>query len=441
MPSRAQAAADATPCWPGAGLGDDALRAEPLGEQRLADRVVDLVRARVGEVLALEPHLGAPAPRQLARQRERRRPADPGAQLRLELGAEARLAQVGAHALLEPVERRHQRLGHVAAAERPVAAARVGKRAAQRLRQQRLAVDLQGLGSHRRFSSTDRAALRLAGGPDEFTDQRRVLHAALALDAGAHVHAERAHRAHRLRRRWRDRARRPAPAASRAPARAAALQSARSPAPLRALSNRQRAGSGAGSRLRRSRSTGSTRCPRGRRSAARSPASVCSQSGAIASSTASTSACDGCRNTATRSTPGGTAALQLARRSGARLRGDASWNTKPTASAPARRRGLDRPARAQAADLDPQRRHRRLTAGPCGPPPAVRRTRARRVVTAHQARCRPARADSRARATRAASAGVCTPLSATAGQSSGMRPRRAREAVGVDLRASRGRGS
>ena len=45
----------------GAGLGDDALRAEALGEQRLADRVVDLVRARVREVFALEPDLGAPA--------------------------------------------------------------------------------------------------------------------------------------------------------------------------------------------------------------------------------------------------------------------------------------------------------------------------------------------------------------------------------------------
>ncbi len=46
---------------PGPGLGDDALRAERFGEQRLADAVVDLVRARVREVFALEPHLGAPA--------------------------------------------------------------------------------------------------------------------------------------------------------------------------------------------------------------------------------------------------------------------------------------------------------------------------------------------------------------------------------------------
>ena len=43
----------------GARLGHDPLLAEPLGEQRLADGVVDLVRAGVVEVLALEPDLGA----------------------------------------------------------------------------------------------------------------------------------------------------------------------------------------------------------------------------------------------------------------------------------------------------------------------------------------------------------------------------------------------
>ena len=61
-PSRAQAAAVATPCWPAPVSATIALRAEPLREQRLADRVVDLVRAGVREVLALEPHLRAPAP-------------------------------------------------------------------------------------------------------------------------------------------------------------------------------------------------------------------------------------------------------------------------------------------------------------------------------------------------------------------------------------------
>ena len=38
----------------GAGLGDDALLAEPPREHRLAERVVQLVRAGVEEVLALQ---------------------------------------------------------------------------------------------------------------------------------------------------------------------------------------------------------------------------------------------------------------------------------------------------------------------------------------------------------------------------------------------------
>ena len=38
----------------GARLGDDPLLAEPAGEQRLAERVVELVRAGVEQVLALE---------------------------------------------------------------------------------------------------------------------------------------------------------------------------------------------------------------------------------------------------------------------------------------------------------------------------------------------------------------------------------------------------
>jgi hypothetical protein len=43
----------------GAGLGDDAGLAHALGEQRLADGVVHLVRAGVVEVLALEEDLRA----------------------------------------------------------------------------------------------------------------------------------------------------------------------------------------------------------------------------------------------------------------------------------------------------------------------------------------------------------------------------------------------
>ena len=44
----------ATPCWPGAGLRDHAPLAHEAREQRLAEHVVDLVRAGVREVLALQ---------------------------------------------------------------------------------------------------------------------------------------------------------------------------------------------------------------------------------------------------------------------------------------------------------------------------------------------------------------------------------------------------
>ena len=43
------------------GLGDDAPRAQPPREQRLTERVVDLVRAGMREILALEPHLARPS--------------------------------------------------------------------------------------------------------------------------------------------------------------------------------------------------------------------------------------------------------------------------------------------------------------------------------------------------------------------------------------------
>ena len=68
----------------GAGLGDDARLAHLLREQHLAERVVDLVRARVAEVLALEPEaaersaVGIDGPRQAPGFAERRGAADVG---------------------------------------------------------------------------------------------------------------------------------------------------------------------------------------------------------------------------------------------------------------------------------------------------------------------------------------------------------------------------
>jgi hypothetical protein len=58
-----------------AGLGQHAALAHAFGEQRLTERVVELVRAGVEQVLALEPHLAAELARQSLRVPQRRRSA------------------------------------------------------------------------------------------------------------------------------------------------------------------------------------------------------------------------------------------------------------------------------------------------------------------------------------------------------------------------------
>ena len=60
-----------------AGFRNHALGAELLRKQHLPDRIVDLVRAGVRHVFALQPHLRAPALGELARVRQRRRAARP----------------------------------------------------------------------------------------------------------------------------------------------------------------------------------------------------------------------------------------------------------------------------------------------------------------------------------------------------------------------------
>ena len=92
QPRRGGGARDAV--LSGAGFGDDALRAQALGEQRLAHRVVDLVGAGVRQVFALQPHLRAPALAQGRRIRQRRGAAHPGLELAIELGLKLGAVQV-----------------------------------------------------------------------------------------------------------------------------------------------------------------------------------------------------------------------------------------------------------------------------------------------------------------------------------------------------------
>ena len=97
-----------------AGLRDDALLAEPPGEHRLAERVVQLVRAGVEQVLALE--VEALAGREAVGERERRRAARVRREQVVQLRVEGVVGERGAPAGLELVERGDQRLGHVAPA-------------------------------------------------------------------------------------------------------------------------------------------------------------------------------------------------------------------------------------------------------------------------------------------------------------------------------------
>src|SRR6185295_3835929 len=106
-------------------LRDHARLAHALHEQALAHRVVDLVRARVAEVLALEPEPAAEPLGQAARLRERRGPAHEVAQVGREQRAETGVAPRVRVGHLQLAQRLHEDLGHVAPAVGPEVPARV----------------------------------------------------------------------------------------------------------------------------------------------------------------------------------------------------------------------------------------------------------------------------------------------------------------------------
>ena len=110
-----------------AGLGGDPRLAHPHREQRLAERVVHLVRAGMTKVLALEVDFRAAEFRgQVGGEVKRRRPADVLARVALQLGAKARVAPRRPVGTLQLGERGHQRLGDVAAAEFAETSAPIG---------------------------------------------------------------------------------------------------------------------------------------------------------------------------------------------------------------------------------------------------------------------------------------------------------------------------
>ncbi len=96
-------------------LGDDAPLAEARRKQDLPQRVVDLVRAGVVQVLALEHDAAAPRCETLGLVQRRRAP-DVVLAERVELVAKGRVGSCVRPSPVELVERRDQRLGDVAAA-------------------------------------------------------------------------------------------------------------------------------------------------------------------------------------------------------------------------------------------------------------------------------------------------------------------------------------
>jgi len=109
-----------------AGLGDEPRLLQPAGDQRLTDGVVDLVRAGVQQVLALEVDLrAAEVLRQPAREVQPRRATGVVGEPGRELTHEAPIAPEPRPGPVQLEQRRHQRLGDVAAAELAEVAVRV----------------------------------------------------------------------------------------------------------------------------------------------------------------------------------------------------------------------------------------------------------------------------------------------------------------------------
>ena len=117
------------PVLAGACLRDDPALAHALGEERLAQHVVDLVRARVAEIFSLEEDLCSPAVlSEPLREVQRRRAPGVARQEPTQAAREALVPHRRPVGLLELDERGHERLGNEAPTEAAEVAGRVGQR-------------------------------------------------------------------------------------------------------------------------------------------------------------------------------------------------------------------------------------------------------------------------------------------------------------------------
>jgi hypothetical protein len=127
-----------------AGLGDDALGAQALCEQRLTDRIVDLVCACVRQVFALQPDLRTPALREPCGVGEGRWTTYPAFELQFVFDLEIAGVQMFSDAFFEALQSGYERLGHVAAAERAKASVGVREFAGDGIGEQAFTVDCRG---------------------------------------------------------------------------------------------------------------------------------------------------------------------------------------------------------------------------------------------------------------------------------------------------------
>ncbi len=112
----------------GAGFGDDAALAHAAGEERLAEAVVDLVRAGVEQVFALEIDLRAEVLREAAGEVERRGTSGVGGEEFVQFLVEGRVFASFVVSELKFFERGHQHFGGVTAAVSSEVPACVGLR-------------------------------------------------------------------------------------------------------------------------------------------------------------------------------------------------------------------------------------------------------------------------------------------------------------------------